>query len=891
MKSKYAWIKDLVIQVIFIFFAIIFTVNIAHSSISRHYAAYYESKLAVKAENLAHNAALVLGGQQAAVDSRAQLSALLRLLFSASDSGPETTRFALYDIDGKIVATNEQDPPVLPVEAHSGAYTALEDAAVCSYYLVSGDGVEQYVIAVRLNYHTFLAFQRDFEAGLYSALYSGCALMAVCYVSFSILTNLLKMRSRRKSGAEKAQTAVAATSAEKPAVSTRSVVGVAHISSFVRVHLISFFICAMIVGLCFFLFSNAQGLGRVAVIIAGGAALTVAAAHLLWFVACAVRWVSTRPFSGYEAQTLQFFIFLVIFLSIFSVSMQNGYNTQIELSRQDELRQTSIFTAVALSGGNAGGLGERAASLSYDEGSEFVFIIRTDAGFLIAGYENEDISASYDLLEAAWDGVSSRAGLRGGYMYGVTPIVGVNHETVALAGVRHSYAAYAGELQTRSIDFLLSMSATVLALVFLFVELNKLLEVINLADSKRERSLRYAPGARNLVFLVTLCQYIPMYFFVLIVHEIYRYNPVSWLPSGLASSIPLVLVLMTMLFGGKITAGLIKARPMAIMTLGCAIGAAGFMLMGAAVYLTFNFLLFIGMLVLTYTGVSMVYNGLWDHISYLSGIGDAGLKNLKMNARSGEYLGYTSGAVVGAIIYEEFGLMAALSFAGGVLLVLAALIRFMLFANEENIRENAVSGGTYGFIRFIQSKKIIVYTLMLIIPFAIAPYFTGQFSPLYAQSIGMSPGAASWTSLLQTVCIAYIAPMLTAPLLRRFKKSLVAAGSNILSAVALAIFALMPGIPTLYAAAALIGIAVGIGTDTNNDGFTDLQESRLYRGSAQYYNSAKSIFEQFGTVLFTVVHAISINGEYVLAVAALIAVLSVGYYIFSGRARAPVSNT
>jgi sensor histidine kinase regulating citrate/malate metabolism len=54
---RFSWIKDSLIQIVFINLAVIFTVIIAQITISEQYTEYYETKLESKADSLARNAA------------------------------------------------------------------------------------------------------------------------------------------------------------------------------------------------------------------------------------------------------------------------------------------------------------------------------------------------------------------------------------------------------------------------------------------------------------------------------------------------------------------------------------------------------------------------------------------------------------------------------------------------------------------------------------------------------------------------------------------------------------------------------------------------------------------------------------------------------------------
>ena len=845
-------IKDIVIQAAFIIAAICFTVLIASSSMRSQYTEFYESTLEEKAGVIARGAASVLAEMRDVSDT-ASAQAVLDLLFSQG-AGPENIYFALYDtVSGRRIAANTPEalsgiPAIWWEDDYSG------DPLVLTHSFV--DEQERFAVAVGIDYSPFLIFRNDLESALYSAMLRGSGLMAA---SFAVFTYLSKRRKQKKEIAP----------IEEPDGNFHKLLTTQIIAIFVLILLSLPFV---------YLYFQQWSIIRAGAMIVGGFFLLMAAVHIIRLMKWFFLWYFKRPISSYSAQTLQFVVFLIVFLAQFSIAVQNGYQTQLELSRQDELRLSSMFTALTYYARD-----QQPDQPASDGDREYFIILRTDGEFHSAGLERMEISQSYDLLETAWDSGASVSGVRGGYMYGVSAVADSEDEPTALICVRQPHILLVDELAARNIDFLLGMTATVLALVFLFVELNKLLEAINTPLVNRERALRYALGGRGLVFLVTMSQFIPQYFFVLIVFDIYQHSPVGWLPGDMAVTLPLFLTLPIMLFGKSIVGRFLRLDRRAAITLGCAAGAAGFLLMGIAG----NFYVFLLTLVFTYTGVSMVYNGLWDYVVYASGFDYPELRSIKEYTVGGEFLGYTSGAVIGAMVYDKFGLMAAMSLSAAILLLLGVLIRFTLSAagglDEDAARRPA--GDSYTFLSFLGSKNIIRYAVFLVLPFVVAPSFVSHFSPLYAESVSLSPGAVSWTSLIQVIFVAYISPKIAGVLSRRLSHTAVAVSANILSAGALFLFALRPGLTALYAASAMIGCAAGIGSATMATGYYRLPEAQSYSKSRFVYFLFRSVGGQAGIILFTVAHASSAGGEFILAIALPIAALSLAYAFMSKEAK------
>jgi ABC-type Fe3+ transport system permease subunit len=76
--GRHRWIKDAVIQTLFILLAVVATVSVAYTSLSDQYAAYYESKLLEKTRGLAYGASVMLANHGALIGSP-EMGAILGL--------------------------------------------------------------------------------------------------------------------------------------------------------------------------------------------------------------------------------------------------------------------------------------------------------------------------------------------------------------------------------------------------------------------------------------------------------------------------------------------------------------------------------------------------------------------------------------------------------------------------------------------------------------------------------------------------------------------------------------------------------------------------------------------------------------------------------------------
>ena len=869
--QKYSWIKDCLIQVIFISFAVVFTVFIAQISLSEQYTDYYEHKLESKAETLAFNAALLLG-ESKEILSEHDISLPLSLLFPNDDDSTEIIRYTLFSPDGSITASTAKSGATIPTTNLQGSYTYMESPYMRSFHPVTIDGIVQYILMVEIDDTPFLEFGEELSQNLYSSLLSGCLMMAAGYTLFSVISNLFKKKKPQDSEQTTEQTS------EEPENPRKE----GSIRSKLAVQFLSMITCAIFSLPLILTSAFSTGFISVATLFLGGLLLIIAVAHLCRILMYLLAWLSKRPVSTYSVQTMQFFVFLIVFLTMYIISITNSYSAKIEINQQIELRFSSAFATLSLSGAKEvdDEMLEQAAAMDFGQHNECLIVIRQGEGFAVfgdePGDESKDVSDANDLFAQSWAGQASVAGIRGGYKYGVSIIMDSSLETIALAVVRQKADILAQEMRSATTDFLLAMSATVFAFVFLFVEMNRMLEVINIPNHKRERGWRYAKGARSLMFLANACRYIPLYFFVLIVRDIYQHNPVSWLPSEIAMVLPIAVVLLVMAVGKDITSRIIRLKARKMMILGCIIGIIGFMSLQFAVTLP----LLLGLLVFTYTGVSMVYNCLWDYTAEAVSTGYTEFTDMKEQTLSGEYLGGTAGAVIGAMVYDKFGLVAAFALSAAILLILTILVRTLLPAG--NSPEKAQKR-EYGFFRFFLSKNVFLLLFLLLLPFVIGEYFIEQFSPLYANSISLSPGAASWTSLLMTMALAYIAPSIVRVLTKQQSKTTICIFANILAAAGLMLFALNPGIATMYAASALIGVSIGVGKNILAARYSELKENTRYAHSGYVYNLFDSLFGLLGAALFTLAFILTNGGEYVVTIAGIVVLLTFLYLISKGK--------
>ncbi|MCL2638032.1 MAG: MFS transporter [Oscillospiraceae bacterium] len=852
--QKFSWIKDSIIQIVFITFAVVFTVMLAHTSIDEQYTTYHDDKTNEKAASLARNAALVFSDNEG-FQNVGGIGFILDMLFTMDGGGIEIIGYALLNPQGELLAGSE--PPK--------EETAAGEAVI---YM---NGEPRFTLVVHIDDTPFKEHSQALLDSLWGSLFRGCLMMAAGTALFAIIANVFKKKKDDDDVGE--DDSVLPTDTPKPK---------SELPGKVAVQAISLVIFAVLALLFWRVYSNNP---TIPALLAGGLSAAFAAAHVVRLLLWMLGYFFNRKLSSYASQTMQLCMFLAVFLSLYSYSMQNSYTTQIELSRQDELRLSSMFAALAFIDSESVDvvLAAQVNALDFGEDNESIVIVRDDNTFEVFG-TGEDVTYCADLFMSAWEMQTAVTGVRGEYKYGGTALTDNNGKTMALAVIRQLDALQADELRDTTIQFMLEMSAMVFAFLFLFVMTNRLLEAINIPNMKRERYLRYGGVVRELMFFVTLARYIPMYFFVLIVGNIYKTNPISWLPVDRAIVTPLFVVLLVMVLGNAMVRKFVKLQPRAMMILGCFISVIGFIALSIANTLP----LFLLLLMFTFTGVSMTYSGLWNFASNVSDTGFAEFRMLKEQTFSTEYLGGMAGAVIGAVVYDNVGLFAAFAVSAGIMLILAILIRAMLpkydvadYSDKPQEEEVVDNGKGISLFRFLFSKRLMLFIFLLFMPFVMGEYFIEQFAPLYAKSIDLSPGAASWSTLLMTLTLAYLGTPIAGMLKGKLNNTTICVISSLISAVGMLIFSFMPGMLTMYAASLFIGISIGVGGNLISDWYSNLDESEQYRNSGYVYELFGSIFGQVGAVLFTISHISSPDGGAIMFVALAIVATTILYVIIS----------
>jgi len=193
-------LKDSLIQVAFISFAVVFTVFIAQISLSEQYIGYYESKMEAKAESLVRNSALLFI-ENSEICNAEGIGYVLDMVFPSDESDDLVTiSYALFEPDGRISASNHSGALELPEAAlyavfreHS-TYTYSESPFVRSFYPMEIEGSIRFILMVQMDDTLFLEYGEELSENLYSSLFRGCLMMAGGYLLFSFISSVRKKK-------------------------------------------------------------------------------------------------------------------------------------------------------------------------------------------------------------------------------------------------------------------------------------------------------------------------------------------------------------------------------------------------------------------------------------------------------------------------------------------------------------------------------------------------------------------------------------------------------------------------------------------------------------------------------------------------------------------------
>lgn len=210
--------------------------------------------------------------------------------------------------------------------------------------------------------------------------------------------------------------------------------------------------------------------------------------------------------------------------------------------------------------------------------------------------------------------------------------------------------------------------------------------------------------------------------------------------------------------------------------------------------------------------------------------------------------GMNCGSVVGAVVWELFGIRAAYATAGlcGMMLLLA--VRLYL---DNTVKAPAVEEKTASVLRLF-SPRVIRYFLFLTVPYLVCASFLSYFFPIIGEQNHLSASEISMAFLLSGIISIYVGAEIGDPLVEKLgvKRSMILA--SFIYVVALSYLVYRPQVSSCYVVIVLFAIADSFGLAAQSVYFANLDEVKLCgEGRALAVNSTiESITAACGSLIF-----------------------------------------
>lgn len=634
----------------------------------------------------------------------------------------------------------------------------------------------------------------------------------------------------------------------------------------------------------------------------GPAALAARALALLGALGaaiCVVRFVVIgivalfrARMSALTGQAFQFVIFVLIFGVSVGANLIVNYQKQYDLSKESWVRQTALLSAVDIAQKGyletpslSAAQQQRAlhdllaeVSASTDGEMELSLVVPSEDAVRVLAQTVSQVPMYYplktDLIsEDASSGLSYSAAMqravmmngivvdqRGRWETCLCPVFGRDGTPVALVDARIDADAFRRENQQLFIELILSASSVVVVVLFLLIEINRLMAVqmeppakgVPLAQHKRSL-------VRWLGFLAFTALNIPMFFIPVQAAVIYQAGAPDFLTKDIAIAAPLTVNMLAMAISSTALASWVERRGWKAGTvLGIIICAGGY----ALAMLVENILWYIGMIFVAGLGVGLISVGLQTYIFASAPPEDTESDRLLSMLNSGMYAGANCGVIFGSLLADRIGYFGAFMAAVAVFaLALACVWKMLPNASIQQPSADEEGGKPMSFARFLLNGRVLSFLLLMLVPATVLGFFVAHFLPIYADQNGLSSTLASWGYLLNGIAIIYLGPVFTRLLLSRFggrTAVLITAG---IALAGIALFAAMPAIATAFACSMLLGLADAGGQVSRQEAFLQLPQSRRAGGTRAL--SVYSLFENIGSTigpgLFSLVLAVGVQ--------------------------------
>lgn len=210
---------------------------------------------------------------------------------------------------------------------------------------------------------------------------------------------------------------------------------------------------------------------------------------------------------------------------------------------------------------------------------------------------------------------------------------------------------------------------------------------------------------------------------------------------------------------------------------------------------------------------------------------------------AGIYAGSNCGVAIGAMMsdYTSYSVVFNFSIAATIFAMLLAAI---FVKNKVFLQENHETISTFTFLK---DFKVSSFLIAIVVPAMVMAMFLGYFVPLYGTEISLSKSNIGQLFLLNGLMIVYLGPYIVDRLTEKFKSKILIVISGIMRVLAIALFAIQPGVMTLIGAIVILSIVDSFAMTVNSSYLLSMEAcERFGRDKAL---GIISVFRKLGSLL------------------------------------------
>ena len=427
------------------------------------------------------------------------------------------------------------------------------------------------------------------------------------------------------------------------------------------------------------------------------------------------------------------------------------------------------------------------------------------------------------------------------------------------------------------------VSMTVVLLMFI-------IEAIIYAEYQDKKSRSAAGGIpttlrfplRAMAFLAFLADCMQDPFVSILANDLYE--PLFGIPQSVGAALPLSAQVLFAALSAFVCGSVVRrAGVRRMLSCGFLMEIAGFLTCGISGQ-------YLGLLV----GKSVIGIGAGAILVSLNSVAASGADEEETSAaftavNAGTLSGITVGAGIGSIILGLSN-FSTVYYAGAAFLAVGLLLA--LFGEDYHEPVQARERGSITVFRFLASRRVWSFLLLMLVPFLMAISYREYFFPLYAAEMGIAEADIGQIYLLCGLLVIYLGPVLTKTLIGLLGGKWTTVVASGLMIIATLLFAFVPTMPAALIGVLLLSVAISFGYAAQSSYYAGIPQIQQYGSSRAM--GVYSLFDNSGQTLGPVVYGVALMFGYqrgILVIgAALLALLVLFLIVNLGGQKVP-SNT